>query len=181
MCVWHGHDTDAYIYTELYDFLKLLAVSCQCRVRCPCLYLCFIAFHSFNATFLFKLVHMSLICWGQVLGASWYLLSVDRYTTCWKSLCKKERSPHSCFLYLDCSSLNNDTRKIWVNTTDVFNRCDPSNDDIQFKYGLFENALTKHVVSSNFISKYLYCLWWGLQQLRYAMVLPVISYEIWLN
>jgi len=121
---------------------------------------------------------MSLICWGQVLGASWYLLSVDRYTTCWKSLCKKERSPHNCFLYLDCSSLNSDMRKIWLNTTDVFNRCDASNDDIQFKYGLFKNALTKHVVSSNFISKYLYCLWWGLQQLRYAMVLTVISYEI---
>lgn len=102
---------------------------------------------------------------SHVLGASWYLLSVDRYTTCWKSLCKKERSPHNCFLYLDCSSLNNDMRKIWVNTTDVFNRCDPSNDDIPFKYGLFENALTKHVVSSNFVSKYLYCLWWGLQQL----------------
>jgi hypothetical protein len=171
--------TPTHIYTELYDFLKLLAVlACQCHVRCPCLYPCFIAFHSFNATFLFKFVHMSLICWRQVLGASWYLLSVDRYTTCWKSLCKKERSPHNCFLYLDCSSLNNDMRKIWVNTTDVFNRCDPSNDDIPFKYGLFENALTKHVVSSNFVSKYLYCLWWGLQQLRYAMVLTVISYEI---
>lgn len=102
---------------------------------------------------------------SHVLGASWYLLSVDRYTTCWKSLCKKERSPHNCFLYLDCSSLNSDMRKIWLNTTDVFNRCDPSKDDIQFKYGLFENALKKHVVSSNFISKYLYCLWWGLQQL----------------
>ncbi|CAK8534437.1 unnamed protein product [Lathyrus sativus] len=99
---------------------------------------------------------------SHVLGASWYLLSVDRYTTCWKSVCKKEDNPHSCFLYLDCSSLNNDMLKIWANSTDVFNRCDPNNDDIPFKYGLFQNALTKHVVSSNFISKYLYCLWWGL-------------------
>ncbi|CAJ2637424.1 unnamed protein product [Trifolium pratense] len=102
---------------------------------------------------------------SHVLGASWYLLSVDRYTTCWKSLCKKERNPDNCFLYLDCSSLSNDMRKIWENSTDVFKSCDPKNDDIQFKYGLFENALTKNVVSSNFIPKYLYCLWWGLQQL----------------
>ncbi|XP_027339209.1 cyclic nucleotide-gated ion channel 17 isoform X2 [Abrus precatorius] len=102
---------------------------------------------------------------SHVLGAAWYLLSVDRYTTCWKSYCKKERSPDNCFLYLDCSSLNNELRKIWANSTNVFSSCDPSNDDINFKYGIFENAVKKHVVSSSFIPKYFYCLWWGLQQL----------------
>jgi len=38
-------DTDAYNYIKLCDFLKLLMVSmcqCLCRVRCSCLYLCFI-------------------------------------------------------------------------------------------------------------------------------------------
>ncbi|XP_020203290.1 cyclic nucleotide-gated ion channel 17 [Cajanus cajan] len=102
---------------------------------------------------------------SHVLGAAWYLLSVDRYTTCWKSFCKKESNPENCFIYLDCSSLNIEPRKIWANGTSVFNSCDPSNDDINFKYGIFENAVKKHVVSSNFIPKYLYCLWWGLQQL----------------
>lgn len=115
----------------------------------------------------------------QVLGAAWYLLSLDRYTTCWKSFCKKEHSPRNCFLYLDCSSLNIEPRKIWANSTNVFNSCDPSNDDIEFKYGIFENAVKKHVVSSNFIPKYLYCLWWGLQQLRYDLVVPFVSTEFW--
>ncbi|KAH1111540.1 hypothetical protein AAZX31_04G143700 [Glycine max] len=101
----------------------------------------------------------------QVLGAAWYLLSVDRYTTCWKSFCKKEHDPENCFLYLDCTSLNIKLREIWANSTSVFSSCDPSNDNINFKYGIFENAVKKHVVSSNFIPKYLYCLWWGLQQL----------------
>ncbi|CAB4292808.1 unnamed protein product [Prunus armeniaca] len=53
---------------------------------------------------------------SHVLGAAWYLLSIDRYTSCWKSFCKKE-----------CSG--------------------------------------KNAVSANFITKYFYCLWWGLQQL----------------
>ncbi|KAL2340362.1 hypothetical protein Fmac_008302 [Flemingia macrophylla] len=102
---------------------------------------------------------------SHVLGASWYLLSLDRYTTCWKSFCKKETNPEKCFIYLDCSSFGIELRNIWANSTHVFSSCDPSNEDINFKYGIFENAVTKHVVSSNFIPKYLYCLWWGLQQL----------------
>ncbi|KAF7806596.1 cyclic nucleotide-gated ion channel 17 isoform X1 [Senna tora] len=101
---------------------------------------------------------------SHVLGAAWYLLSVDRYTSCWKSICRRESSPKDCFLYLDCGSLNLEPRRIWLNTTNVFNSCDPSK-DIEFKFGLFKSAVEKHVVSSNFISKYLYCLWWGLQQL----------------
>ncbi|OIV89807.1 hypothetical protein TanjilG_29899 [Lupinus angustifolius] len=101
---------------------------------------------------------------SHVLGASWYLLSVDRYTTCWKSICKTESNPENCLRYLDCSFYNDKQRNIWANSTNVFYRCDPSN-TIVFQYGLFENAVKKHVVSSNFIRKYFYCLWWGLQQL----------------
>ncbi|KAI9072915.1 hypothetical protein K1719_045130 [Acacia pycnantha] len=99
---------------------------------------------------------------SHVLGAAWYLLSVDRYTYCWKSFCKQDPSP-KCFLYLDCDSLNLEQRKTWANVTSVFSNCDPNNK--QFDFGIFENAVLKNVVSTDFISKYFYCLWWGLQQL----------------
>ncbi|KAJ6355373.1 hypothetical protein OIU77_005873 [Salix suchowensis] len=103
---------------------------------------------------------------SHVLGASWYLLSIDRYTSCWKSQCRKENSPVKCLLtYLDCDTFNDGERKAWANGTTVFKNCDPDN-DITFKYGIFENAVKKSAVSSKFIEKYLYCLWWGLQQLR---------------
>ncbi|XP_059638340.1 uncharacterized protein LOC132280195 [Cornus florida] len=37
-----------------------------------------------------------------VLGAPWYLLSVDWYVSCWKSYCKKDFSPTKCLLnYLE--------------------------------------------------------------------------------
>jgi hypothetical protein len=89
--------------------------------------------------------------------------------SCWKSICRKEKSPLTCLLrYLDCETADLDARKRWANSTNVFTGCDP-NGNTTFKYGIFENAVTKNVVSSNFVEKYFYCLWWGLQQLRYAI------------
>jgi cyclic nucleotide gated channel len=116
-----------------------------------------------------------LLFFMQVLGASWYLLSIDRYTSCWKSQCRKENSPVKCLLaYLDCDTFNDGEHKAWARGTSVFKNCDPDN-DIEFKYGIFENAVKKNVVSSNFIEKYLYCLWWGLQQLRYTFAHTIHS------
>ncbi|XP_068326739.1 cyclic nucleotide-gated ion channel 17-like [Pyrus communis] len=98
---------------------------------------------------------------SHVLGAAWYLLSIDRYTSCWKSFCKKELNTTKCSLsYLDCDNVN---RKGWASSTNVFENCNPASKN--FKYGIFESAVTKNVVSLNFITKYFYCLWWGLQQL----------------
>lgn len=104
----------------------------------------------------------------QVLGAAWYLLSVDRYTSCWKSICRDEENSTKCVSrYLDCDTFDLDARKTWANITSVFKNCDPNGDSTTFKYGIFENAVTKDVVSSSFLEKYFYCLWWGLQNLRY--------------
>lgn len=38
-----------------------------------------------------------------------------------------------------------------------------------FDFGIYLRALSSGIVSSkNFVSKYFFCLWWGLQNLRYA-------------
>ncbi|XVF34291.1 hypothetical protein REPUB_Repub18cG0046800 [Reevesia pubescens] len=103
---------------------------------------------------------------SHVVGAAWYLLSVDRYTSCWKKICKKEFAPLRCNLYyLDCDTFGRNDHKMWAKGTDVFKNCDPRN-DIDFQYGIFERAVEKNVVSMGFLEKYFYCLWWGLQQLR---------------
>ncbi|XP_021275578.1 cyclic nucleotide-gated ion channel 17 isoform X1 [Herrania umbratica] len=102
---------------------------------------------------------------SHVVGAAWYLLSVDRYTSCWKKICRKEFAPVRCSLhYLDCDTFGSDDREVWADGTDVFKSCDPRS-DINFQYGIFESAVKKNVVSSGFLRKYFYCLWWGLQQL----------------
>ncbi|KAI8570150.1 hypothetical protein RHMOL_Rhmol01G0010900 [Rhododendron molle] len=100
---------------------------------------------------------------SHVLGAAWYLLSLDRYTSCWKSICRNETGVNGCVPnFLDC---DNDRRGTWAIATAVFNSCDPANSTTTFDYGIFENAVTKNVVSSSFLEKYFYCLWWGLQNL----------------
>ncbi|KAK9097944.1 hypothetical protein Syun_024989 [Stephania yunnanensis] len=102
---------------------------------------------------------------SHVLGASWYLLSIERQTTCWKSECRKESGPIKCiYSYFECDSSSPEVRGVWARNTSVFKNCDPSN-TINFNFGIFSNALTNKVVSLRFIQKYFYCLWWGLQNL----------------
>ncbi|KAJ4950848.1 hypothetical protein NE237_027680 [Protea cynaroides] len=115
---------------------------------------------------------------SHVFGASWYLLSTERYTVCWKSECRNEVSPLKCSLsYLDCESLENNNRTIWAYSTVVFNNCDASNQNITFNYGIFGYALSNNVASVNFFGKYFFCFWWGLQQLScYAQTLLTSSF-----
>ncbi|XP_042443689.1 cyclic nucleotide-gated ion channel 17-like [Zingiber officinale] len=103
---------------------------------------------------------------SHVIGASWYLLSAERQMTCWKSECRKENNVTSCNTrFLDCSSIDESARQNWAITTQVFNSCDPNNNTPSFQYGIFKNALTNGALSTEFIKKYFYCLWWGLQNL----------------
>ncbi|KAK6126954.1 hypothetical protein DH2020_039306 [Rehmannia glutinosa] len=77
---------------------------------------------------------------SHIVGALWYILSVERNDTCWQRACKR-------VLSLAC----------------------PVDDDNNppFDFGIFRQALESGIVSSKtFLSKYCYCLWWGLQNLR---------------
>ncbi|KAJ6827769.1 cyclic nucleotide-gated ion channel 17-like [Iris pallida] len=118
---------------------------------------------------------------SHVLGAAWYLLSVERQTTCWRSECDKENNSsglQKCKVkYLNCQSSGHTDQQIWANKTNVISNCDATNKNISFNYGMFLPALTSGAVSSDFISKYLYCLWWGLQNLSsYGQTLEVSTF-----
>lgn len=104
---------------------------------------------------------------SHVIGAAYYLLTIDRQTTCWKSECAKENGTigAQCHMkFLDCG-FSSDIDKKWANNTVVFANCNASDSNISFKYGIYENALTTGAVSSDFVRKYFYSLWWGLQNL----------------
>ncbi|MQL85545.1 hypothetical protein Taro_018063 [Colocasia esculenta] len=118
---------------------------------------------------------------SHVLGASWYLLSIERQTTCWKSQCNKETDvqnmPQCHPKYLDCDFSDKSERQLWANSTQVFAKCNASDDSIIFQFGIFKNALTNGAVSAKFMEKYLYCLWWGLQNLSsYGQNLSTSTY-----
>lgn len=118
---------------------------------------------------------------SHVLGACWYLLSIGRLHTCWITECAKEDggflTPKCKPEFLDCSSFDNPNRQLWLNLTRVLRKCDATNLDIKFNYGIFADALTHELVSTNFTNKYLYCLWWGLRNLSsYGQTLETSTY-----
>jgi cyclic nucleotide gated channel len=47
-------------------------------------------------------------------------------------------------------------------------RCSIIDENSQFNYGIYTQAISSGIVTSKtFFSKFCYCLWWGLQNLRY--------------
>ncbi|KAG0470461.1 hypothetical protein HPP92_017161 [Vanilla planifolia] len=104
---------------------------------------------------------------SHVIGASYYLLTIDRQTTCWKSECRLENGTTGApcqTKFLDCEFTSYIDQN-WANNTSVFANCNASNDSISFAYGIYQKALATGALSTNFVKKYFYCLWWGLQNL----------------
>ncbi|MED6135347.1 putative cyclic nucleotide-gated ion channel 16 [Stylosanthes scabra] len=117
----------------------------------------------------------------QVLGASWYVSSIQRQFECWRITCRKEmnrtHSPSCKPVYLDCKLLDDPARQAWFKRTKVLADCDALNDKNDFQFGMFADAFTDHVSSSTFSQKYFYCLWWGLKNLTsYAQGLNTSTY-----
>ncbi|WOG87591.1 hypothetical protein DCAR_0206821 [Daucus carota subsp. sativus] len=106
---------------------------------------------------------------SHVLGAVWYLLSVERQYACWKQECKKEwngtHSPSCELSFLDCTIAEGPARDAWLQTTKLMTTCNPRGNSIDFQFGMFAEAFVEEVSSENFIPKLFYCLWWGLKNL----------------
>ncbi|KAG8390394.1 hypothetical protein BUALT_Bualt01G0078800 [Buddleja alternifolia] len=96
---------------------------------------------------------------SHVMGACWYLLSVERETTCWVRACGKQSACRNASFYCQgdhtgFSQLLNDSCPIQTANTTAFN------------FGIFLDALQSGVVESkDFPQKFFYCFWWGLQNL----------------
>ncbi|KAI7986810.1 putative cyclic nucleotide-gated ion channel 16 [Camellia lanceoleosa] len=105
---------------------------------------------------------------SHVLGASWYVLSIERQDSCWRQECRKEQnythSPSCSLLFLDCKNLDKPERQYWLRSTKVLTECD-IRDSQNFNFGMFADAFTENVAASNFLEKYFYCLWWGMKNL----------------
>ncbi|XP_072151706.1 cyclic nucleotide-gated ion channel 18 isoform X2 [Setaria viridis] len=104
---------------------------------------------------------------SHVLGALWYLLSVERQYSCWMEVCNNEGSSAdspSCVMgFLDCKSRENPMRQTWHNHSAIQKQC--MLPDAEYDYGLFADALNLDRNGVAFIDKYLYCLWWGFRNL----------------
>ncbi|XP_071728409.1 protein CNGC15b-like [Rutidosis leptorrhynchoides] len=100
---------------------------------------------------------------AHVIGAMWYLLSIERQGLCWVEICDKEVECNH--RYFDCFDVKNPRREAWYLTSNVSIICA---DVDNYQYGLVEDSVQYSIASSNFYQKYSYCLWWGLRGLSSA-------------
>ncbi|XP_054780437.1 LOW QUALITY PROTEIN: protein CNGC15a-like [Prosopis cineraria] len=99
---------------------------------------------------------------SHVLGSSWYLLAIERQDECWKKACNLE-FPYCHYRYLDCQTRSDPVRAAWFRSSNLSTLCDKNSDFFQF--GIFADALTLEMEDTKFLSRYYYCLWWGLRNL----------------
>uniref|UniRef100_A0A6M2EDS3 Cyclic nucleotide-binding domain-containing protein n=1 Tax=Populus davidiana TaxID=266767 RepID=A0A6M2EDS3_9ROSI len=99
---------------------------------------------------------------SHIVGSFWYLLAVERNDACWQKNCTAAVKCKKDFLY--CGNQGMEDYKAWDSS--ILNSNCSADDSNQFDYGIYSNALSSGIVSSKkFVSKYCYCLWWGLQNL----------------
>ncbi|KAL2557464.1 putative cyclic nucleotide-gated ion channel 15 [Forsythia ovata] len=99
---------------------------------------------------------------SHILGACWYLLSIERQEACWRHTCRLE-SPSCQYTYFDCHRVTDSGRNVWFKSSNVTTQCNP--DSSSYPFGIFGDAVTSNVTSALFFNKYFYCLWWGLKNL----------------
>lgn len=99
---------------------------------------------------------------SHIVGSFWYLLAVERNDACWQKNCTAAVKCKKDFLY--CGNQGMEDYRAW-NRSILKSNCS-AEDNNQFDYGIYSNALSSGIVSSKkFVSKYCFCLWWGLQNL----------------
>ncbi|CAM6110970.1 unnamed protein product [Calypogeia fissa] len=102
---------------------------------------------------------------SHVVGACYYLLAVERQDTCWRDYCYDADGCSKS--YFDCTSLNDQGRDTWLQNENISSTCSGVQPTPPlFNYGLYINAVYYNITTStNFLDKYIYCLWFGLLNL----------------
>ncbi|WCJ22402.1 cyclic nucleotide gated channel 1 [Euphorbia peplus] len=99
---------------------------------------------------------------SHILGAFWYLFSIERLDTCWREACKNITGCNT-----DELSCNREGKF----STQLIDSCpfiqpDEIKNSSVFNFGIFIDALDSGIVHSwDFPKKFFYCFWWGLRNL----------------
>ncbi|KAH0763909.1 hypothetical protein KY290_019982 [Solanum tuberosum] len=102
---------------------------------------------------------------SHIFGAVWYLLAVERKDTCWNEACTENDQCNEKLSYLYCSREGNFNLTEWqdIGKSVLDENCA---EEEKFSYGIYARAVTTNVLDTeDFVIKYCFCLWWGLQNL----------------
>lgn len=101
------------------------------------------------------------LLFSHVLGAFWYLFSIERKVRCWSNACDN----NDCKLQnLYCGGHRPENYSLH----DISCPLEPNEikSPADFDFGIFLDALQSHVVDcKDFSKKFFYCFWWGLRNL----------------
>ncbi|RYR44814.1 hypothetical protein Ahy_A08g041087 isoform B [Arachis hypogaea] len=106
---------------------------------------------------------------SSVVGAFWYLFSIEAEVRCWHKVVKFHN--YSSYVYLSCGGMANNNPQVQL-LLSKDNYCQlESPDDIKdqsvFNFGIYTQALMAHIVgsSTDFPQKFFFCFWWGFRNL----------------
>ncbi|KAJ3674524.1 hypothetical protein LUZ60_005140 [Juncus effusus] len=105
---------------------------------------------------------------SHIVGAFWYLLSVEREDDCWEQACSKSKTPLCNPNFLYCGNEFLQGYNQWANASSdvLIKTCSLNGHKSQFNFGIYQPALESGVISSQkFLPKLFFCLWWGLKNL----------------
>nr|XP_010321519.1 cyclic nucleotide-gated ion channel 1-like [Solanum lycopersicum] len=101
--------------------------------------------------------------YSNVIGAFWYLFSIERQDTCWRNACDK--IPNCLSDYLYCGGKMNGSAFL-LNSSCPLLQQEDIKDPNEFDFGIALDALQFQVVEKRkFRTKLVYCFWWGLRNL----------------
>ncbi|KAL9250969.1 putative cyclic nucleotide-gated ion channel 8 [Drosera capensis] len=106
---------------------------------------------------------------SHIAGALWYLFSVERIEACWRQACSQEGDNCSRdYLYCNNAFVLTESYQSWRNMSQAVlgKMCFVEDPGSLFDFGIYTQAISSRIVESQtFVSKFCYCLWWGLQNL----------------
>lgn len=88
--------------------------------------------------------------------------------SCWRMACNQEK-PSCQYDFFDCHHVQDPARVSWYGSTNVTSLCNGTSTNSPIQFGIYAVAMTNSLSSCKFFSKFLYCLWWGINNLRYAL------------
>lgn len=137
-------------------------------------------FESAWANFVINLLMFVLA--GHVVGSCWYLFGLQRVNQCLQDACSWSNITTFCQEFIDCGTGNRVGRfssspywQLWKNNVNCTS-CFDSNGD--FQYGIYQQAVNL-TTKPSIITRYIYSLFWGFQQISTLAGNLVPSYFEW--
>ncbi|TQD93835.1 hypothetical protein C1H46_020523 [Malus baccata] len=113
---------------------------------------------------------------GHVVGSCWYLFGLQRVNQCLRNACHNSDIPNElCMKFIDCGFGEQGWK--WENWIDNENATTCFSEE-GFAYGIYVKAVDLTTADS-VITKYVYSLFWGFQQISTLAGNQVPSYFVW--